>query len=234
MGPALLPTPLSPTRGRLFLGVLPASRLSTCSKSRLASDVYHLSRSILQSVPEGPFLRRVPRDTFRVWLRHRRSRRHPAHAFTSFYASTQPGPCSGAPLVSAKPRLFAYPVLDLERSFSGCPSNALDREPSSQSFTLPVLRDCLRRSALLRAKTFGMTSLDKHVDSCQRDLWITKRFRFSALRLFLVGVFCSEDMIKLRPNLRFGKAGKSQLSTFPRIICGQRWTTQRFIAFEEG
>jgi len=70
-----------------------------------------------------------------------------------------------------------------------------------------------------------MTSLDKRVDSCQRGFRFTKRFRFSALRLFFVGVLCSEDMIKLRSNLGFGKCGKSQLSTFPRISGGQRWTT---------
>ena len=61
-----------------------------------------------KSYPGGAvILRRAHGDTFRVWLRHRRSRRHPALAFTRFYASTQPGLCSGAPLVSAKPRLFA-------------------------------------------------------------------------------------------------------------------------------
>ena len=77
-----------------------------------------------------------------------------------------------------------------------------------------------------------MTSLDKRVDSCQRGIRFIKRFRSSALRLFLVGVFCSEDMIKLLSNPRFSKSGKSQLSTFPRIICGHRWTTQPFIAFD--
>jgi len=168
----------------------------------------------------------------RVWLRHRRSHRHPAAAFTSVDASTWPKPCSGAPLVSAKPRLFAYPVPDLKRSLSSCPSSALNRDPSSQSFTLPVLRASLRRSVLPWAETFGMTSLDKHVDSCQRGFRFTKRFRFSALRLIFVGVFCSEDKVKLRSNLCFGKAGKSQLSTFPRISCGQQWTTQQFIALD--
>ena len=87
---------------------LPASRLSFRSKTRLACDVCHRSRSVLQILPRGAvILRRAHGATFRVWLRHRCSRRHPAPAFTRFYASTQPGLCSGAPLVSAKPRLFA-------------------------------------------------------------------------------------------------------------------------------
>lgn len=139
MGPASLPTPLSPTRGHLALGVLPANRLFPLIKTRLASDVCDHSRSILQSSPEGPVLWRALKGSFRVWLRHRRSRRHPAAAFTRFCASTQPRLHSGTPLVSAKPRLFAYPDLDLKQPLSGFPSNALNQEPSSQSFTLSVL-----------------------------------------------------------------------------------------------
>ena len=233
MGPTLLPTPLSPTRGRLCLIVLPVSRFFNLTKTRLASDVCDRSRSILQTVPEGSILRRVREDTFRVWLRHRRSRRHPACAFTSFYASTQSEPCSGGPLASAKPRPLTYPILNLKRLSSGFPSDLLNREPSPQPFTLPVLRSCLRRSVLPPAKAFGITSLDKRVDSCQRGFRFTKRFRSSALRPFLVGVFCSEDMFKVRSNLRFSKGGKSQLSTFPRISCGHLWTSQPFIALDK-
>ncbi|MEM9350079.1 MAG: hypothetical protein AAGA47_07445, partial [Pseudomonadota bacterium] len=64
MGPALLPTPLSPTRGRLVLDVSPASRSSILSKTRLASDVSRRSRSILQSVLESPYLWRAPKNAF--------------------------------------------------------------------------------------------------------------------------------------------------------------------------
>jgi len=44
-------------------------------------------------------------------------------------------------------------------------------------------------------------------------------------------LFRPEDTLKLRPDWLFRKAGKSDLSTFPQITCGGRWTTQPFIAF---
>ncbi len=233
MGPALLPTPLSPMRGHLASDVFPASRSSILAKTRLASSVYDLSRSILQNRAQGPNSVGVPMGApFRVWLRHRRSHRHPA---TFPQASTPPPdqrPCSGAPPVFAKPRLSAYPALDLERLSLVCTADLLDREPGSQSFTLPVLRSCLRRSALPRAETSGTASLDKRVDSCQRGFRSTKSFRVSALRLRPGGVLCSEDKLKLRSNPRLDKCGKWHLSTFPRIICGQRWTTQRSAALD--
>lgn len=133
-------------------------------------------------------------------------------------------------LFRAKPRLFACAVCELQWSLVVFTTSALDREPGSQSFTLPVLRACLRRSALLGVKTLGMTFLEKHVDSCQRSLIYLKCFRFSALRRCLGGVSGSKDSLKMRSNPAFDKGCKSELSTFPRIFCGHLWTSQHLAA----
>lgn len=118
MGPALLPTPLSPTRGRLVLDVPPASRSFTLFKTRLASDVYAVrGRSSIPRPRARPF--GMPEGKFRVWLRHRRSRRHPAAAFRQGSRLHSAGALLGrSARFPAKPRLRAYPVLDLKRSLS--------------------------------------------------------------------------------------------------------------------
>ena len=54
---------------------------------------------------------------------------------------------------------------------------------------------------------------------------------FQSLAAPCFDVFCPEDFLKLRSNPRFDKGGKSDLSTFPPIICGHWWTTQRLVAF---
>ena len=104
MGPALLPTPLSPTRGRLVLGVAPASRPFTLFKTRLASDVSRRSRSVLHSAPEGPSFRHARRQfSASGFVTGARAgiRPPPSH---KVHASTQPGLCSGAPLVFQRSR----------------------------------------------------------------------------------------------------------------------------------
>ena len=233
MGPALLPTPLSPPRGHHVLDVPPASRSSIRFTTHLAADVYDRSRSVLHSALKEPGLsacpeRHVAASGFvtgaRAGIRRPQSQGSTPPLGRSLARALR--------LFLAKPRLFALVALNLRRSLSGCPSSALDCGPSSQSFTSSVLRACLKRSVLRVAEAFGMTSLNKHVDSCQRGFRYIKHFRFSALRLRLVGVLCSEDKLKVRPNPLLDKGGKRQLSTFPRISCGQGWTTQPFTALD--
>lgn len=93
MGPALLPTPLSPARGNLVSCFRPANRLSTLLKARLAPDVSHLSR-----VSPG-FTRRLclatcPEGQMRVQLPHRRSHRHPTAACRTICIRSRPKPFS--------------------------------------------------------------------------------------------------------------------------------------------
>jgi hypothetical protein len=61
---------------------------------------------------------------------------------------------------------------------------------------------------------------------------VNKTSLFQGLAALRFNALCPEDRFKLRLNLPSGKGGKGDLSTFPRIICGHRWTTQPFIAFD--
>ena len=61
---------------------------------------------------------------------------------------------------------------------------------------------------------------------------VQKSSLFQGLAAFRSNSFCPEDSLKLRPNPLFGKGCNSDLSTFPPIICGERWTTQRFVALD--
>ena len=51
------------------------------------------------------------------------------------------------------------------------------------------------------------------------------------MRFFFPKFSRPEDKLKVRPDRAFRKAGKSDLSTFPKITCGHEWTTQRLVAF---
>ena len=53
----------------------------------------------------------------------------------------------------------------------------------------------------------------------------------SSLRFIFLKFSRPEDKLKVRLDRAFRKAGKSDLSTFPKITCGHEWTTQRLVAF---
>ena len=238
MGPASLPTPLSPTRGRLVLGVPPASRSFTLSKTRLASDVSRRSRSVLHSAPEGASFRHARRQIPRL------------------ASSPALAPASGRRL-SARftpplSRGFARALRSLSSEAETVRLSGSRSQTVAFGLTL-LLPQSRSKLAVLHVDDFTLLSNDPSRPSVDTGLdlrlnlrhdvsrqargqlptrsLVHKTLLFQGLAALRFSALCPEDLLKLRPNPRIGKGGKSDFSTFPRIICGQRWTTQRFVAF---
>ena len=175
-------------------------------------------------------LRRTP---FRGWLRHRRSRRHPASLPTAFRACLRPKPPTDVPRVfreteTVRPYGSRFQTvafgLTLRRPQSRSKLAVFHADMTSlfpQTIHLAPGQD-LRHDVSRKARGQLPTRTSIHKTSL-----------FQCLAALCFNAFCPEDLLKLRPNPRFGKCGKSDLSTFPPMICGQWWTTQRFVALTE-
>lgn len=97
MGPASLPTPLSPTRGHPASNGQPASRSSIACKDTLGVRCLTPFAVRPPFRARGPVLSACPKANFRVWLRHRRSRRHPALLPCTLHAYPWPKPVISIP-----------------------------------------------------------------------------------------------------------------------------------------
>jgi len=98
------------------------------------------------------------------------------------------------------------------------------------AFTLTSLRTILKQAGLHSAWTSCIPSLRQRVDSRQRSPWSGKPRNFKALRPRLFAISRSEDKVRLRLDRPVRKLRNPDLSTFPRLICGEGWTTQPFVA----
>ena len=160
MGPALLPTPLSPARGLPSLSH-PKARLF---RKRLAPDVFPRAR--------------------KPAFCHRRSRRHPASACglpCSLWAEAFR--LHGIPWGSAETvGLYCLLSQTAASGFTLLPPRSLTK-PSVLPLT--SLRTPLKQADLLPVETFDMPPLRKCVDKCHRTFGTSKPLNFSALWLDL-------------------------------------------------
>lgn len=99
------------------------------------------------------------------------------------------------------------------------------------ALTVTKLRTLFNQDVLRPVETFCIASLGQRVDSRHRILGSRKVLNFKALRLSVLNLSCPEDSLKLRSNPGSRKIADAEFSTFGKIACGGRWTTQRFGAF---
>jgi len=164
----------------------------------------------------------------RVQLRHRRSRRHPAAAFARFTPPLGQGPCSGdrAWFREAETALlYWFAIVD------GCCRVA------------PLLAPPITNQAHSLSHWYHFTPASGDPSSLWPKPWARristnawtdtnavfglKNSKFQGLAARFFACLCSEDKLRLRRDPTFDKGRKDELSTFRRIDCGQRWTTQR-------
>ncbi len=230
MGPAFLPTPLSPARGHLVLHVRSADRSSLLLKARLAPDVS--CRSRISLAPLESFTRRsAPKGIFAI----------------GFLTGARTGirlPPAGLPPSRSGPKPFARCVRPFSVAGTVHPLRTVIFV-CAQSYPFASIRSrtrfavlhedtfrvFLKRTDLLCAEAFSRSFLGPRADRCQRNLWVMNLQSFSALRRCLLSGSCPEDKLKLRSKQQFDKGCKCELSTLAWIACGWGWTTQPFVAF---
>jgi hypothetical protein len=215
MGPALLPTPLSPACGHPLLGGLPANLPSFMLAGHTWRPVSNLS---LPGLATGPA--RVSSPALA-----------PASGFRS---------CPAASFEARSPQILAalrrclaevvpYPIRAC--GGSGLAPVSITRSGqvsglSGGSASLP-----LQRAGLHSAEAFCMPSLGRRVDNPHRHPWDENLRYFKALRLSVPVGLCPEDRLKLRLNRRSGNIPKPEFSTSARIACGRGWISQPLVAF---
>jgi len=171
MGPALLPTPLSPARGRPGPSLRSAGRSSRALRAHLAPDA---------SCWPLPRLRRAACVN---QLRHRRSHRHPTCACIAVRTSRSTGLQDGIFALSARPRPLVRMVNDrIDHTGAGAPVRPRSlAEPAA--FRHGTTSHIPHRSGLHWAKAFCMPLLRIRVDSHHNGLWLGNQRHFKALRL---------------------------------------------------
>lgn len=216
MGPALLPTPLSPARGHPLLMMRPANlphllRQGMLGARCLASRCLRLAAGLARDL--SPALA-------------------PASGFCS---------CPAAPFRSPKPPMFAALRSRLaETAFLY--RSGLAAVPDLRPFPSPVparfpacpaasRRSCLKRADLHLAEASCMPSLDRRVDRHHRHPWDQNLRFFKALRLSVPVASCPEDKLKVRLNRRSSNIPARDFSTSGRLGCGHGWISQRLVAF---
>ena len=213
MGPASLPTPLSPTRGR------PSGRCWRRSRARSlfrnALGVRCLAPRVrscdLRSKVSSPAL--APASGFRSC---------PAiasEAETSIAIAMRSRSTEAASLyrsASSLHRLAPLPLHD--------PARFLAR-PASLRHTH------LQQADLRLAEASFMPSLDGRVDRCHRHPWDENRKNFKALRRSVPAGLCPEDKLKVRLNRPSDNIREAKFSTPGHLACGHEWINQRFVAF---
>jgi hypothetical protein len=215
MGPALLPTPLSPACGH----PVPRETSGGPSASLVSGRAWRpMSSLLLPCLAAG-----LARDLSPALA--------PASGFRSCPAAIAPCPkarvfaamrsCLAETVPFADPGLrqlrLAPWLSPVSARFPACPV-----EPR---------RALLKRACLHSAEALCMPSLDGRGDMFLRHLWDRNQQNFKALRLFVPVDLCPEDKLKVRLKRRSGNLQRREFSTAPRITCGHGWISQRLVAF---
>ncbi|QUL38433.1 hypothetical protein [Erythrobacter sp. JK5] len=85
---------------------------------------------------------------------------------------------------------------------------------------------------MLPAEAFIMSSLEVRVDNTTASL-SSKTSENQNLAVCFSNLSSPEDRLRLLRDAESRKLRNPDFSTFAQIICGERWTTQRFTAFVE-
>lgn len=166
-------------------------------------------------------------------LPHRRSRRHPARWPCRPVRADPEGSFAGPKgCLPGRDRDPVWPARGGRSCQDRSPFALLPSRTGIAAFTPTLLHAILGRGGLHSTEASCIPSLRWRVDSGQRDLAVWKTLKFSALRLRPSDVSRPEDSLRLRPDRRSGKRRNPDLSTFPRFSCGERWTTQPFVALD--
>ncbi len=220
MGPALLPTPLSPARGH----PVPCETSGGPSASLVAAHTWRP-----MSDPVRPILRLVSCD----WrIRVSSPALAPASGFRSCPAAIIRSPKTPVSRCHAQlPGRDRVPLPIRACGISGLRHPCHPFRPDYPACPAKQRRALLKRSTLHLAKASSKPSLDERVGLPRRHPWELNHQNFKALRLSVPVDPCPEDKLKLRLNRRSGNICKSDFSTFARIRCGHGWISQRPVAF---
>lgn len=236
MGPALLPTPLSPSRGRFVSGIGSGEPSLLPSSLRAWLPVFHsrpAASCLVHPFGLSSFLAALLRGFSPVLA--------PASDLRFCIARFPFGP---APAFRPTPSLGSSPPLGESRDrYSELVSQTLMRlcprafVSQLSPAIISALNDCL---ASRLSQTIGL-AFGRGLIAClfSRAAWTAATvslfrknlFEFSSLRFRFRRFSRLEDRSKLRPDRPFSKAGAGELSTFARIACGRGWTTQPLVAF---
>lgn len=203
MGPASLPTPLSPARG-----------LSSCVRpkaaafpKRLAPDVSPIVRQAGHPVP-SPALA-------------------PASGSAPFaHPVRRPAPRQLGGSETGR-SLMAVPLEARSNRRSSARSR---RSPTGSSGRQRIAFTTLSNGALASSRSLLQVSLKGRADSIRRLIRVEKCPGFRSLDRHPERLSCPSDDLRLRPQTESGKLRNPDFSTFHGFRCGHGWISQRLVA----